>query len=94
MRGSESTAPYKNVSGQLHAPAPLPWERAAGGQWIFGSYVFMAWCLVKYRNNFTFYLYLLQEATVLLCSQDQSVKLTTKRTAFYSESTIKLLNEG
>jgi hypothetical protein len=22
------------------------------------QYAFMAWCLVKYRNNFTFYLYL------------------------------------
>jgi hypothetical protein len=24
------------------------------------QYVFMAWCLVKHRDNFTFYLYLLQ----------------------------------
>jgi hypothetical protein len=37
-----------------------------GGILLLPQYVFMAWCLVKHRDNFTFYLILLDLITLTL----------------------------
>jgi hypothetical protein len=37
---------------------PLPHMSSCRGAWLSTGYVFMAWCFVKNRNIFTFYLIL------------------------------------
>jgi hypothetical protein len=38
------------------------------------QYVFMAWYLVKYRDNFTFYLTIVEERAVIRCVWSEGAK--------------------
>jgi hypothetical protein len=50
--------PYPEYNKADHLPPSSAEVKNAWSCTSIPQYVFMAWCLVKHRDNFTFYLYL------------------------------------
>jgi hypothetical protein len=56
--GTGGSFPGNEAEHSLHL---VPRSRMRGAIPPLPQYVFMAWCLVKHRDNFTFYLYIKQK---------------------------------
>jgi hypothetical protein len=62
--GYKGFFPWGKAAGDEADHSP-PSSAVVKNEWSYTStpqYVFMAWCLVKHRDNFTFYLYEIQKA--------------------------------